>query len=300
MIDQMNTSNDLVSIIIPIYNSEQFLKESLESVINQTYTNIEIICVDDGSNDGSLDILQNYSDKISIISKSNEGLASSLNIAIKKMKGKWFKWLSPDDILYPNCVDILVQEAKKLKENTILYSNWEIINAAGKKLRDFQESNYNNLNNFEFNVRLLDGQQINVNTTLIPSSLFEKGCMIEKVKDPVAIDYNFFLKSGLLYGTSFHLIPQFLLKYRINSEQLSHKNISKTLSYLSVVREDVLSKLSFSTKNQYITALENYRKKKPIQKKGMEFGLKFAKIALPEKITDNLILFYLNNIRRHR
>ena len=59
----MNTSNDLVSVIIPIYNSEQFLKESLESVINQTYTNVEIICVDDGSNDGSLDILKNYSDK---------------------------------------------------------------------------------------------------------------------------------------------------------------------------------------------------------------------------------------------
>ena len=78
--------SELISIIIPIYNSEKFLRETLESAINQTYTNIEIICVDDGSTDNSLKILKKYSDKIKIVSKKNQGLASSINTAIAKWK----------------------------------------------------------------------------------------------------------------------------------------------------------------------------------------------------------------------
>lgn len=78
----------------------------------------------------------------------------------------------PYDVLYPYAIEDLVGEAKKLPENTIHYSNWEIIDENGNKVRSFSESNYNDLNNFEFNVRLLNGQQINVNTSLIPSKSF--------------------------------------------------------------------------------------------------------------------------------
>ena len=123
----MNSFKDKVSVVIPVYNSEKYLSESIESVLNQTYSNIEIIAVDDGSTDKSQEILKQYSDKIKIISHSNQGLAASLNIAIKKIEGKWFKWLSPDDILYPNAIEILLNETKKLAENTIVYSDWELI-----------------------------------------------------------------------------------------------------------------------------------------------------------------------------
>ena len=105
--------SELVSIVIPVYNSEQFLKESLESIINQTYSNIEIICVNDGSTDNSLEILKSYSDKIIIISQKNQGLASALTIGINQMKGKWFKWFSPDDVMYTHTIETLVDTAKK-------------------------------------------------------------------------------------------------------------------------------------------------------------------------------------------
>ena len=68
-----------------------------------------------------------------------------LTIKIKKINGKWFKWLSPDDILNPDSLEILVNEVKKLPENTIVYSNWEIIDENGENLRNFVESDYNNL-----------------------------------------------------------------------------------------------------------------------------------------------------------
>lgn len=296
----MKQFDQKVSVVIPVYNSEKFLSKSIESVFNQTYSNIEIIVVDDGSTDNSLKILQQYSDKITIIHQSNQGLATALNNAIKKINGKWFKWLSPDDILYPNTIETLVGEAKKFDENIIVYSNWEIIDENNKKLRSFSEQNYNDLEIFDFNVRLLDGQQINVNTALIPSLLFKKGCLMQSLNDPVVIDYDFFLRAGILYNTKFHLIPKSLLKYRIHSNQLSHSGITDSLSYLSEVRNQILSKLDNGKKEQYQTALKKFQKEKPLIKKTMELGLKIASSTLPESITERLLLFYLNKIRRKR
>jgi len=247
---------DKVSVVIPVYNSERFLRESIESVLNQTWKNLEIIAIDDGSTDKSLEILQKFSDKITVISQPNQGLAAALNAGIKKIHGKWFKWFSPDDILYPNAIDILIKEAKKLPENTIVYSNWDLIDEEGKKLRSFSESNYNDLEPFEFNVRLLDGQQINVNTTLIPSSLFEKGCHIQNLIDPVAIDYDFFLRAAILYNSNFHLITKPLVRYRVHKEQLSHKQILKTLSFLPQVKDQILSKIPESERKRYQTAIK--------------------------------------------
>lgn len=292
--------NDKVSVGIPVYNSEKFLSQTIESVLNQTYDNIEIIAIDDGSTDNSLKILKQYSDKIKIISQTNQGLAAALNAGIKKINGKWFKWISPDDILYPNAIEILVNEAKKLPENTIVYSNWELIDENNKKLGDFSESNYNNLEKFEFNIRLLDGQQINVNTTLIPCLLFEKGCSIQNIKDSIMIDYDFFLRAVLLYDTAFHLIPKSLLKYRMHSSQLSHKNIANSLKHLTEVQNQILSKLDNSKRQQYQNAIAEYNQTKPISKKTMEFGLKIVSSTLPDWFSDKLIVFYLNKIRRTR
>jgi len=296
----LHSLNDKVSVIIPVYNSENFLKDSINSVLHQTYQNLEIIAIDDGSTDNSLKILQKYSDKITVIHQENKGLGDALNVGIKNMNGKWFKWFSPDDILYSNAIEILVNEAKKLSENTIIYSNWELIDGVGKKIRDFFESNYNELNIFEYNVRLLDGQQINVNTTLIPASLFKKGCLIQNLEDPIAIDYDFFLRAGMLYNTKFYLISKSLVQYRIHSLQLSHKNIVKTLSYLPKVRNNIMSKLKDVDQRQYLQHLFVYKKNKSISKKTLEFGLKLTKNFLPNEITDKLLIFYVNYVRRNR
>jgi len=291
---------NLVSVIIPVYNSEKFLEESINSVLSQSYKNLEIIAVDDGSTDHSLDILNQFKGDIIVIHQKNQGLAGALNTGIKKMTGKWFKWFSPDDILYHEAIETLVKKAKELPENTILYSNWDIIDESGKKIRSFCESNYNHLSNFEYNVRLLDGQQINVNTTLIPTILFEKGCLIHELDDPVAIDYDFFLRATILHNTKFYLITKPLIKYRIHSEQLSHKTISKTLSFLSKIRNQILNQLEKSEQDNYLIALKKYSDNKPIMKKTMEMGLKLANHFLPEVITDKLLIFYLNKVRDSR
>ena len=293
----MNNS-ELVSVIVPVYNSEKYLEECLESIINQTYPNIEIIAVDDGSDDSSLDILEKYSNKIDVYSQQNQGLATSLNQGTKKLKGNWLKWFSPDDVMLPNTIETLVTEAKKYDNNTIIYSNWNIINDSGEPLREFQESDYNELSTFDFNIRLLDGQQINVNTTLIPINLLEK-CKIRKLDDPVAIDYDLFLQCAIQHEAKFHLIMNPLIKYRIHTGQLSHKNITKTMEYVEKIRDEFILQLDDSLQKKYLNELQLYQKTKTTKRKTMELGMKLIS-STPSYVSDRILTFYLNKLRQNR
>ena len=286
-----------VSIVIPVYNSEIFLKESMDSILNQSYKNIEVIVVNDGSTDNSQQILEEYSNKITVINQKNSGLASALITGIKHSSGKWFKWFSPDDIMFHYTIETLVNEAEKYSD-TIIYSNWEVIDEKSCRLRSFQESNYNELSNFEYNVRLLDRQLINVNTTLIPSSLFEK-CSIRELDDPVAIDYDFFLNAALLFNIKFHLVQKPLVKYRIHTKQLSHKNISKTLEYISQIKDEILQCLDDSSQTKYISELKRYQKTKSVKIKTMELSMNLLSI-IPSFVSDRIIIFYLNKVRHAR
>ena len=289
-----------VDLIIPFYNENQNLEilcKELSSTIPQLKHDYKVLFVDDGSTDNSLKILKSYSEKITIISQKNQGLASALITGINNMHGKWFKWFSPDDLMYSNTIETLVNCAKK-HPNTIVYSNWKIIDEKGDELRDFCESNYNDLSDFEYYIRLLDGQQINVNTSLIPSILFEK-CLIRNLDDPVAVDYDFFIRAALLHNVKFHLIQKSLIKYRIHSEQLSHKNISKTLDYVSKIKFEIFQHLDKSIQNKFINELKIYQNSKSTKRKTMEFGMKLVK-STPSWVSDRILIFYLNKIRQGR
>lgn len=99
-----------VSIVIPVYNVERYLKECMESVLNQTLQNIEIICVDDGSDDGSKSILDEYGaadGKVTVIHKANSGYGSAMNIGIAASSGEYIGIVEPDDYISANMMDAL-------------------------------------------------------------------------------------------------------------------------------------------------------------------------------------------------
>ena len=107
-------SNPLISVIIPIHNVKQFLPTCLKSVVNQTFKNFEVICVNDGSTDGSEELIQECVDKDSrfnLINQKNHGLGHARNTAIKKAKGKYLVFLDSDDWL---SVDALQKISEKI------------------------------------------------------------------------------------------------------------------------------------------------------------------------------------------
>jgi glycosyltransferase involved in cell wall biosynthesis len=99
--------NPRISIVIPVYNGANFLREAIDSALSQTYKNLEVIVVNDGSDDGGKteDIAKSYGDRIRYFYKENGGVASALNIGIREMTGEWFAWLSHDDMFSPNRIE---------------------------------------------------------------------------------------------------------------------------------------------------------------------------------------------------
>ncbi|MBQ7294665.1 MAG: glycosyltransferase [Clostridia bacterium] len=136
----------LVSIVIPVYNGSNYMAEAIDSALSQTYENIEVILVNDGSrDDGKSDaIAKSYGDKIRYFPKENGGSSSALNKGIAEMKGEWFSWLSHDDLYYPDKVRKQVEylnmllsegvsEADLYKQ--VLFTACDYINGEGKVIK---------------------------------------------------------------------------------------------------------------------------------------------------------------------
>ena len=106
----MNTP--LVSICIPAYNIEEYLSQTIESVTKQTYNKIEVIIVDDGSTDKSLEIAKGYeSEKIKVYSQENKGASAARNTAFRYSKGDFIKFLDADDLINPEMIESQIKLA---------------------------------------------------------------------------------------------------------------------------------------------------------------------------------------------
>lgn len=106
----------LISVIIPVYNAEQYIDRCMESVLNQTYKNIEVLLIDDGSTDGSLDKCAIYSEQYSNIlafSKKNGGAADARNFGIERAKGEYIAFVDIDDFIHPQYFEILYSNCLK-------------------------------------------------------------------------------------------------------------------------------------------------------------------------------------------
>lgn len=121
--------NDLVSIIVPVYNVEKYLKKCVDSIINQTYKNLEIVLVDDGSTDNSGKICDEYAKKdsrIKVIHKQNGGLSDARNVGIDNSKGKYITFIDSDDTIENDYVEYLYSLLKKYKTNLSI-CNYNVI-----------------------------------------------------------------------------------------------------------------------------------------------------------------------------
>ncbi len=124
-----------VSIVIPVYNAEKYLKQCLNSIISQTYHNIEIICIDDGSNDNSLNILKRYAEddnRFIVLKQQNQGAAVARNEGIKRAAGKYIIFLDSDDYFSIDLIDKNLNKAEKFNTDITIFKAVTFESETGK------------------------------------------------------------------------------------------------------------------------------------------------------------------------
>lgn len=213
---EQGKSEYLVSIIIPVYNGEKYIKQAIDSALSQEYNDLEIIVVDDGSTDKTHEILMKY-DSINTVSKVNGGTASALNSGIKNSSGRWIKWLSADDVLRNNCISNMIGMVESVKdgENCIFYTHYDRIDQDGAMISRFQEHDRpeSELWNYFYG---------NGSSSLIHRSVFDKvGMFDESLKH--SEDYEFWLRATQVFGVRLHLLNTYSLLYRVHPDQLTNK-----------------------------------------------------------------------------
>ena len=214
-----------ISIIIPTYNSAQYICEAIESVLNQTYKDFEIIVVDDGSTDNTKEVIKPYLNKIKYIYQQNSGPSAARNRGIKEAKGEYIAFLDADDIWLPQKLELQIKFMEKEKEVGLIFSDMILFNEKGiiknsflkeklffnklsiKPLSSTEKVIYDNV----FNA-LLQENFIPTNTVIVKKECFNKVGFFDETLFSVE-DRDMWLRIGLFYDIGFINFPLVLTRF---------------------------------------------------------------------------------------
>lgn len=132
----------LVTIVIPAYNHAKYLRQTIDSVLNQNYRNIELIVLDDGSTDNTLDLLKSYGNLFFWERHENMGQANTLNKGWKMAKGDILSYLSADDFLLPNAVRVSVESLLENPDVVLSYGDFQLVDTESRVVRNVSAPDY--------------------------------------------------------------------------------------------------------------------------------------------------------------
>lgn len=296
---------ELISVIIPVYNTEQYLKRCIESVLKQTYKNIEVILVDDGSTDNSLTICNEYANidnRVSVIHQRNSGVSTARNQGIEIMKGEYFICIDSDDWIEPNMIETLYNYIKK-NDVDISICNFYINKESGEQsiknevkkqeliLTDIKEM-YENL----FDEKMFGGYLWNklIKTSIIKDNT-EKILFNEKIaiEEDVLFLINVLKRCNKIYYNSSAILYHY---FQRNSSAVRFSYKLKDLTKIEVLEEKLKIKERYKIKslnkleydyifllNQAIFIAKDNKKNEDIYRKNIKLAnQKYFKIAIKE------------------
>ena len=307
----------LVTIIAICYNHEQFIEECLQSIINQTYKNIELIIVDDFSVDKSREIMLIFSQKNiginCIFNKYNVGNCRSFNQALKIAKGKYIIDLSTDDVLKPNRIEEQVKKFEESDNIGIVFSDAEYIDEYSNWLGLFYKKNQ----------RIPEGniyEDILKKSFIMPSSMMIRKSILDKLggydENLSYEDFDFWVRSSRRYDYAY--VPQILVQQRIlngsHSTKFTQKHNLLTPSTVQVCEKALLLNETESENQALIIRLkvvlrqcvftENFNSGKQVllllnKLKGNSWDTRFFQLLNATKIPLNYLYLKYIAFRKH-
>ena len=131
-----------VSVIIPVYNGEKYLRFAIDSVLNQTFQDFELIVVDDGSTDSTPTIVQAYGTRIKYVRQDNRGAAAAFNHGIRLASGRYISWLSHDDVFVETKLEMQLDAISRSAAQAVCYTDLQVIDMHGTVLRERELPEY--------------------------------------------------------------------------------------------------------------------------------------------------------------
>lgn len=257
----------MVSIIIPVYNGSNFMREAIDSALGQTYQNIEVLVVNDGSCDDrkTAQIAQSYGNRIRYFEKENGGVSSALNLGIKEMKGDYFSWLSHDDVYMPEKIEKQVDALSKIDDkSTVVCCGYVHIDKDSNFIGSMPNVDLEDIKLLSWESMLLnlfESGPVNGCSLLIKRSIFEEvGLFDESLR---------FYQDGYMWYKIFMAkysvlsIPNICVKGRIHGKQLTQTGqavFRKDCKTISRVMIPQLMQVS-TTENNFLLAYIKYNAK---------------------------------------
>jgi len=223
-------SEPLISIITPSFNSAKYIETTIKSVINQSYKNFEYIIIDGGSNDGTVEIIEKYQDKLSYwVSEPDQGMYQAVNKGLARAKGSIIAYLNSDDIYYPNTLKIVVNFFNRNDKISLVYGRLDFIDKNNNWLYT--------LNYPKFFIYLF--MRANFSTIGQPASFWRGNMSMEnKLFDEdlkLASDFDFFIRIGRSYKVSY--FPEVLAAFRIHNEQMTERYSKTAYDEINIIHK---------------------------------------------------------------
>jgi len=253
----------LVTVFIPLYNAENYIKETLASILNQTYQNLEILLVDDGSIDRSIQIVKSFDDeRIRLIQNGeNKGIPYTRNIGLAEAKGKYLAVMDSDDLAYLTRIEKQVEYMEQHPDIDVLGSFYETF--GGKVNRVIEEEFY-----FpeEIKIALLFFSPIANPSSIIRLETVKQHHIRYNQRYFVSQDYDMWVqlsKVGKLY-----ILPEILLKYRTGHLNITKKSKTKKAeqrrAIIHSIHEDVLTHYGFQLTPEELAAFNAFFTDNPV------------------------------------
>lgn len=236
----------LVSVIVPAYNAEAFIGQTLSSVLSQTYRNIEVLVVDDGSQDRTAEIVESIAqrdERVILLQQLNAGVAAARNLAIEKSSGEYIAPIDADDIWYPQKLEKQVQCFLEAGSSVGLVYAWSVfIDEEGLIIGRYNAHDFFTIHKLEGEVytamiyRNLIG---NASVPLIRRACFEQvggyNCQLKEQDAQGCEDWDIYLRIAEFY--QFRVVPEFLVGYRQVTGSMSDNSTAMARSYNLVIAD---------------------------------------------------------------
>lgn len=213
------TDNPLVTVVIPAYNRADFIEQTIDSVLDQTYPQVQLIVVDDGSTDGTYEKIQAYGNRLQLRThpgRGNKGQSASINLGLAQARGKYIAILDSDDYWAPGKLDIQVDFLEKHPGIGLVYTNGYAVNAQGKIIYEIYDHGHEEYNDPD--AVLLDCYILLPQNSLVRKSVYDKAGFFEESYRS-AQDHDMLIRIAEI--TTFAYLQDYLFFYRRHPGSIS-------------------------------------------------------------------------------